>query len=58
MGWGSPLTLHELELVCPATAHPDVPNQTGLNYIMQCLHRLLDGSVVVEPMALKDVDVV
>ena len=52
------LTLHQLELVRPATAHADIPDLPTLHDIMQRLHRLLDGRVIVEAVALEDVDVV
>lgn len=52
------LTLHELELPRPAAAHPDVPHPSGLNDVVQRAHRLFDRSVVVESVALEDIDVV
>ena len=41
-----------------AAAHADVPYLAALNDIVQRLHRLLDGCLVVEAMALQQVDVV
>ena len=53
-----PLTLHELELPCPATAHSNVPDPSLLDDPMQSLHGLLDRSVLVESVALKEIDVI
>jgi hypothetical protein len=36
------LTLHELELPCPATAHPKISSMSRLNDIVQRLHSLFD----------------
>ena len=52
------LTLHQLELPRPTTAHPYIPHQPHPHDIMQCLHRLLDGTIIIEPMTLQQVDIV
>lgn len=52
------LTLHSVKLVSVTTAHPDVPNPTLLNHVMQRLHRFFDRGVIIESMTLKHVDIV
>ena len=46
---GSGLTLHLVELVRMARAHANVPHLAGLHDVVERLHRLLDGRVVVKP---------
>lgn len=58
MSTSESLTLHELELPCPATGHANVPDPTSLYDIVKRLHRLLDGRLVVESVTLENVDVV
>ena len=36
------LTLHQLELPCPTTAHSNIPHPAKLDHIMQRLHGLFD----------------
>jgi hypothetical protein len=47
-----------MKLVCVAAAHANVPNVPSLDNIVECLHRLLDGSAIVKPVTLKHVDIV
>lgn len=51
------LTLHQLELPCPTTAHTNVSYFASLHNIVNGLHGLLDGSLVVESVKLEDVNV-
>ena len=51
-------TLHDLELPRPATAHTDIPDPARLHHIVQSLHGLFDGRVIVEAVALEDIDIV
>jgi hypothetical protein len=41
-----------------ARGHADVSNVTGLHDVVECLHGLLNRCIVVEAMALENVDVV
>ena len=52
------VVLHLVELICPARAHADVANVSGLYDIMESLHRLFDGSVVIESVALQEINVI
>jgi hypothetical protein len=51
-------TLHQLELPSKAAAHADVSHVASFHDIVQSPHCLLDRSVLIEPMALQNVDVV
>jgi len=46
------------ELPGPHRRRPDVANLARLDHVVQGLHRLLDRSVMVEPVDLVEVDVV
>jgi hypothetical protein len=47
-----------MELPSSAAAHSNVTHPARLDNVVKGLHGLLNGSVRVEPMALKDIDVV
>lgn len=52
------IVLHGLELIGVTARHADVPRVPGLDDVVQGLHGFGDGCVIVEPVALEDVDVV
>ena len=52
------LTLHGAELPGVARAHANVADVSRLDDVVERLHRLLDRRIIVEPMALKNVNVV
>ena len=52
------VVLHGMELIGVAARHADVPRVPSLNDIVQGLHGFGNGSIVVEPVALKQIDVV
>lgn len=52
------IVLHCVELVSVATRHPNVPRISSLDDIVQSLHRLGNRGIVVESMALEDIDIV
>lgn len=54
----TPLTLHQLELPRETTAHSNIPHRTRLHDVMQSLHGLFDGRLIIEAVALQDIDVV
>lgn len=52
------IVLHRMELVGVATGHSNVASITGFDNIVERLHGLCDRCIRVEPMALKDIDVI
>lgn len=52
------VVLHGVELIGVATRHADVTGITGFDDVVQGLHGFGDGGVVVEAVALEDIDVV
>ena len=52
------IVLHGMELIGVATGHADVARVSGLDHVVQRLHGLGDGGIIVEAVALKDVDIV
>lgn len=52
------LTLHQLELPCPTTAHTDVSNFTRSHHVVERLHRLLNRGLIVESMELEHIDII
>lgn len=51
------IILHCVELVGETRAHPNIADVSGLDDIVQRLHCLFDRSVVVEAVALEEIDV-
>lgn len=51
-------TLHSVKLPSITATHPNVAHPTRLDNIVKGLHSLSDGCLVIEPVALKDIDVV
>lgn len=51
-------TLHSVELPSIAATHSNVTHPARLDNIVKSLHSLFNGCIVVEPVALKDIDVI
>lgn len=55
---GDRIVLHRVELIRIARAHSDVADVARFDHIVQSLHSFLDRGLIIEAMALKDVDIV
>jgi hypothetical protein len=51
------LTLHQLELPCPTTAHAHIPDPALLYHVMQSLHGFFNRRFRVKSMELQDIDI-
>jgi hypothetical protein len=55
---GSGHTLHSMELPSRAAAHSNVTYPARFDNVVKGLHGLLNGSLMIKSVALKDIDVV